>query len=286
MSALLLDVGGPNLDRTMLGGRNLRREPAGLVDRAALEDVIAPERFLDLGVRAVRHERVAVPDADRRGRLRRLQLGAADDFVLGRELHVALVDGLPLVVAHRVPAVLVSVDQGQVLHRSPFYRAARSRINIASWAKTSSGGPKGSWWRSSSVSARCFAVSRSTRFLRMRFTVPPLVACTGTTNGRRLDRQHSPEKCERACLVEWLVQVSALGRLDAGRAAVVARAAFEHPRGVPGPALEDLEASLVDAHAAGMAVVDEDRRRSGLEVEVRREAADVPPVAHRPQREQ
>ena len=38
--------------------------------------------------------------------------------------------------------------------------------------------------------------------------------------------------------------------------------------------------------AAGVAVVDEDRRPAGLEVDVRREAADVPAVAHRPERQQ
>ena len=40
-----------------------------------------------------------------------------------------------------------------------------------------------------------------------------------------------------------------------------------------------------DADAAGVAVVDEDRRASRLRVDVRREAADVPAVAHRQQRQ-
>src|SRR6185436_6293374 len=52
------------------------------------------------------------------------------------------------------------------------------------------------------------------------------------------------------------------------------------------PTLEGLEAALGDADAARVAVVDEDRRRAGLEVDIGREAADVPAVAHRPEREQ
>ena len=47
-----------------------------------------------------------------------------------------------------------------------------------------------------------------------------------------------------------------------------------------------LEAALGDPDPAGVAVVDEDRRPAGLRVDVRGEAADVPAVAHRPEREQ
>ena len=50
-------------------------------------------------------------------------------------------------------------------------------------------------------------------------------------------------------------------------------------------ALERLEAAAGDADAAGVAVVDEDRRHAGLRVEVGREPADVPAVAHRQQRQ-
>ena len=89
-----------------------------------------------------------------------------------------------------------------------------------------------------------------------------------------------------AGLVEHVVQVAALRRLDAGRAAALARAAGDHLRGVRDPALERLEAARGDPDAAGVAVVDEDRRPAGLEVDVRREAADVPAVAHRPERQQ
>ena len=52
------------------------------------------------------------------------------------------------------------------------------------------------------------------------------------------------------------------------------------------PALELLETALGDPDASGMAVVDEDGRPSRLRVDVRRQAADVPPVAHRPERQQ
>ena len=53
---------------------------------------------------------------------------------------------------------------------------------------------------------------------------------------------------------------------------------------VADPALELVVAALSDPDAARVAVVDEDRRAAGLEVEVRREAADVPAVAHGPER--
>src|SRR6478672_11304881 len=98
--------------------------------------------------------------------------------------------------------------------------------------------------------------------------------------------QHPVEERERPGLVERLVQVPALRALDARRAAALAWAATEQLRGVGRPALEHVEAALGDADAAGVAVVDEDRRAAGLEVEVRREAADVPAVTHRPQRQQ
>src|SRR5947207_2537879 len=93
------------------------------------------------------------------------------------------------------------------------------------------------------------------------------------------------EKDLRPRFVEHLVQVAALGALDAGRAPVLAGAAADHRRRVGDPALELLEAALGDADAAGVAVVDEDGRPPGLEVEIRREPADVPAVAHRPERQ-
>ena len=67
---------------------------------------------------------------------------------------------------------------------------------------------------------------------------------------------------------------------------MLARAALEHAHRVGDPALELVEAALRDADAAGMAVVDEDRRLAGVLVDVRREAADVPAVAHRPERQE
>ena len=52
------------------------------------------------------------------------------------------------------------------------------------------------------------------------------------------------------------------------------------------PVFEAIEPPLGDADAARVAVVDEDRRAPGLVVDVRREAADVPAIAHRPQRQE
>src|ERR671914_1987805 len=80
---------------------------------------------------------------------------------------------------------------------------------------------------------------------------------SGMTNDRSSNRQHPLKQRQRARLVERLVQVAALRRLDAGGTAVVARAAGEHLRGVFSPALEGREASLVDPDSACMAVVDE-----------------------------
>src|SRR5437868_13422443 len=99
-------------------------------------------------------------------------------------------------------------------------------------------------------------------------------------------RPHPLEQGQRAGLVERLIQVAALGALDAGRAAEQAWAPAQHPRRVLDPAFEGLEAALGDPDAAGVAVVDEDCRRPGLEMNVGREAADVPAVAHRPEGEQ
>src|SRR4051794_5990886 len=105
-----------------------------------------------------------------------------------------------------------------------------------------------------------------------------------TTNGL-LRFRHPLEHCQRPGFVEPFVEVPALRALDAGGASVLARAAFEHAHGVCDPALELLEAALGDADAAGVAVVDEHRRLARVLVDVRREAADVPAVAHRPERE-
>src|SRR3569833_3779155 len=74
--------------------------------------------------------------------------------------------------------------------------------------------------------------------------------------------RHAAQECERAALVEVLVEVAALRALHAGRAAVVARPALEQPHRVGDPALELVEAALGAADAAGVAVVGEDGRRA------------------------
>src|SRR5581483_9884140 len=111
------------------------------------------------------------------------------------------------------------------------------------------------------------------------------IAVDSTTNELARFRQPAEER-QRAVLREMLVQVAALRALDARGAAVVARAAVEELHGVRDPALELREPALGDADAAGVPVVDEDRRQSRVRVDVRREAADVPAVAHRPERQQ
>jgi hypothetical protein len=79
--------------------------------------------------------------------------------------------------------------------------------------------------------------------------------------------EHPPQECQGAGLVERLVQVAALRALHAGGTAALAGAAGEQLRGVLGPPVEGLETPLGDADAARVAVVDEDRRPPGLEVE-------------------
>ena len=86
-------------------------------------------------------------------------------------------------------------------------------------------------------------------------------------------------------LVERLVEVAALRALHAGGAAVLARALADQPGGVGDQALELVVAAAGDPDPAGVAVVDEDRRQAGLEVDVGGEPADVPAIAHRQQRQ-
>ena len=86
-------------------------------------------------------------------------------------------------------------------------------------------------------------------------------------------------------LRERLVEVAALRRLHARGAAVAAAALADQAVRVGDELLEAREGDARDADAAGVAVVDEDRRPAGLRVGVGREAADVPAVAHREQRQ-
>src|SRR3954447_19831709 len=104
------------------------------------------------------------------------------------------------------------------------------------------------------------------------------------TGGSEIDK--AGQEAQRAVLVEHVVQIAALRALNAGRAAARARAAAEQSRRVADPALELLEAALGDPDAAGVTVVDEDGRKPGLGMDVRREPTDVPAVAHRPERQQ
>src|SRR4051794_34045184 len=83
--------------------------------------------------------------------------------------------------------------------------------------------------------------------------------------------EHPVEQREGAGLVQRLVEVPALRALHARRAAALARTPREQACGVLDPPLEDVEAALRDPDAAGVAVVDEDRRLSCLVVQVGRE---------------
>src|SRR6266511_39177 len=110
----------------------------------------------------------------------------------------------------------------------------------------------------------------------------PLMRGSGRCGGSEVD-QELVEEADGAGLVEGMVAVAALGRLDAGGAAGLAGAG---PDGVPGRAQVlggELVAALGDAGAAGVAVVDEDGGHAGVRVPGGRQATDVPAVAHREQ---
>src|SRR3954454_20973543 len=98
--------------------------------------------------------------------------------------------------------------------------------------------------------------------------------------------RHSAEERRGALLVEPFVEIAALRALDARWAPALAGAAVEHLQRVRHPALELVEPALGDADSARMSVVDEDRGPAGVRMDVRREAADVPAIAHRPERQQ
>ena len=85
--------------------------------------------------------------------------------------------------------------------------------------------------------------------------------------------------------MEGLVEIAALGALHAGRAPELAGALGDQALRVAEQALELLVAAQRYPHPTGMAVIDEDRRAAGLEVDVGGQPADVPAIAHRDQRQ-
>src|SRR6478735_5073629 len=87
-------------------------------------------------------------------------------------------------------------------------------------------------------------------------------------------------------LVERVVLVAALGRLDAGRAAVLAGARRDRVAGGGEPGARRAEAALGEAGSARVAVVDEDGELAGVRMDRGRHTADVPAVAGREERQQ
>ena len=102
---------------------------------------------------------------------------------------------------------------------------------------------------------------------------------SGVKTGRPAvtERRQEPE-CP--VFAQRLVEVAALGALHAARTAGFAGAFGDQGAGVGDEALESLVGALREADAAGVAVVDEDRRLVGLPVPGGGETADVPAVAH------
>ena len=96
----------------------------------------------------------------------------------------------------------------------------------------------------------------------------------------------SVEQPTAAGLVQRVVAVAALRRLDARRAAALAPAARDRLAGGRQPLPGAVVAALGEAGAARVAVVDEDGQLAGVGVQRRRDAADVPPVAGGEQRQE
>src|SRR5690348_2484294 len=90
-----------------------------------------------------------------------------------------------------------------------------------------------------------------------------------------------PQEVHGRLLVEGLVEVAALRGLDAGRAAGLAGARLDDFEGAGEQPVEQLVPFFGDADAAGIPVVDKDRRAAGLGVHRIAHPADIPPVAHR-----
>src|SRR6478672_3337705 len=117
--------------------------------------------------------------------------------------------------------------------------------------------------------------------------LPRRCTTSGPANLQRTcsELQHPCHHLGGAALRQRLVEVAALGRLHARRAARLARALADEAVGVADERVEVAKALQRDPDAPRVPVVDEDRRAPGLRVEVGRQAADVPAVAHGQQRE-
>ena len=128
--------------------------------------------------------------------------------------------------------------------------------------------------------------------------IPPKVGSPtrATRAHARLRRFSAPKLVRSCCNIRCISSIAP--RLDSGSLRLphfgdctqegqpgLARALAHEPVRVADEHVEVLEALARDPDAAGVAVVDEDRRPAGLRVRVRRQPADVPAVAHREQRE-
>ena len=243
---------GTDLDRAVLGGRDARRPVDGLVDGLAVEDEVAAERLLHLRVRAVGDERLAVADADGRGVARRRELVAAGhDARLARLVRERAVAARTRPRARssreRLPARLVSVDQCQVTARAPPFRL---RFHHDDDRGPEIDNPMRAQLRPSAAASIRSSSVRAPALSSSSFRLPHFGL--------------------------WTQDGQPLGTGSAGAGAPCPR---------PSPRSSSKPRSVMP-DAAGVAVVDEDRRAAGLEVDVRREAADVPAVAHRPERQQ
>src|SRR5438876_6153381 len=200
-------------------GRNLPGDLDRLVQVVGFDQVEAAQVLLRLGEGTVGRQRLAVVDPDG-CRLREIsEIGAALRLWVTADRHVLLGHGLLLCLAELLPASFFPVDQECVLHVVSLLSMSRLRrtgyrdFDIANRVRRSLRRPaaRGQTGRVDSL----LHIRRARTLDENRCRTPVYAAEWHGLAGR----QHPLEQGERAGLVEWLIQVAALGALDAGRAA-------------------------------------------------------------------
>src|SRR4029079_16992666 len=99
-----------------------------VVEVVRLEEEEAAERLLRLHERPVRRQGLAVPDADRRRGVGRLELAAAVDARRLGHGHVLAEDGLLVVLAQALELPALRIDEQRVLH-GPSFACCRTTTN-------------------------------------------------------------------------------------------------------------------------------------------------------------
>ena len=160
-----------------------------------------------------------------------------------------------------------------------------ARAGFARWANKVLGSRPRAWGSpglcaSPALTAACSDQSAAARPRSRRAPAPSSSVSSPAPSSRRSSTSSAP------AFDSGSLRLPHFGRLHAGRAAARARALGDQARARRAhSSSKRAKRGARDADAAGVAVVDEDRRHARLRVEVRRQAADVPAVAHRDQRQ-